>query len=307
MKLVLTLLIRNEEDILRENILYHLEQGVDFIIAMDNRSTDASRDILNSFEQQGVLKVLTQDEDTYDQSRWVTQMARLATTEYAADWVINSDADEFWWPAACVDPIRSLQKPRLSPRWLKELVMGYRLPNNQLKRVLSNVPPNYSALRCRRVNFLPVSMEQQCFYKNMIYRELYSKNTSGNPLPPKCCHRASESVTVAFGNHSVSGLDGDTYRSYPDILIYHFPLRSYQQFENKIRLGTEALQNNDALDDSVVNTWRTLYTTYQQGNLRDVYTSHMLTEEQCTEQCASGELFRDQQLARFLQKYCIPA
>jgi len=34
MKIILTLLARDEADIIRENILFHLNQGVDFIVAI---------------------------------------------------------------------------------------------------------------------------------------------------------------------------------------------------------------------------------------------------------------------------------
>ena len=45
-KLVMTLLTKNDVDIVRYNIDYHLAHGVDFIIATDTGSTDGTRDIL---------------------------------------------------------------------------------------------------------------------------------------------------------------------------------------------------------------------------------------------------------------------
>ena len=45
-KLVMTLLVKNEDDIIEENIKFHLASGVDFIIATNNNSTDHTRDIL---------------------------------------------------------------------------------------------------------------------------------------------------------------------------------------------------------------------------------------------------------------------
>ena len=72
--------------------------GVDHVIATDHRSDDGTTDILESYERDGTLTLLREDGETLEQAAWVTRMARLAATEHGADWVINCDADEFWWP-----------------------------------------------------------------------------------------------------------------------------------------------------------------------------------------------------------------
>ena len=98
MKLVMTLLVRDEADIVDAQIAFHLAAGVDFVIATDNRSEDGTTDVLERYERDGRLRLLREEGDDLRQSEWVTRMARLAATEHGADWVLNADADEFWWP-----------------------------------------------------------------------------------------------------------------------------------------------------------------------------------------------------------------
>ena len=106
MKLVMTLLVRDEEDIVRENLDFHLAQGVDQVIVTDNGSEDATAEILREYESQGVLRLLFEASDDYSQGRWVTRMAGWRPPS-GADWVINNDADEFWWPRAGIPEDRS--------------------------------------------------------------------------------------------------------------------------------------------------------------------------------------------------------
>ena len=161
MKLVMTLLVRDEEDVLAANIDYHRAMGVDFFICTDNKSEDSTPDIIKSYVDAGIAHYIYEGDDNYDQTRWVTRMARLAATDFAADWVINNDADEFWWPR-----------------------------EGDLKSTFASVPANYTTLVAERHDFVPVTDEQDDFLTDMIYRKIVSLNTKGKPLPPKVAHRA---------------------------------------------------------------------------------------------------------------------
>src|ERR1039458_1887987 len=71
MKLVMTLLVRNEADIIEANLEYHLAQGVDFVIVTDHGSEDGTSEILREYERMGVAKVIRDEEEGHHQSNRV--------------------------------------------------------------------------------------------------------------------------------------------------------------------------------------------------------------------------------------------
>lgn len=280
MKVVLTLLCRNESDIISSTIDFHLARGVDFIIVTDNSSVDSTPLILERYKSDQRVLVLHESSHTHDQGVWVTRMARLAASKFSADWLIHSDADEFWWSS-----------------------------DSSIKQCLSSVPPHVFAFEVERFNFLPPiwSYESSAtpFYNAQTLRERASKNSLGLPLPPKICHRAHPSITVNDGNHSVTLFDAPIISkkySY-GLEILHFPVRSYNQLVNKIKLGAEALMRNPTLPTHVGITWRSLYSRYKSvGHLYDYYFSLQPNPKSMAELLASGEIINDTRLSDFLSQ-----
>lgn len=275
MRLIMTLLCRNEADIVRANIEYHLAQGADFVIATDNGSTDGTVDILEEYRRAGVLRLIHEPEDDYSQARWVTRMARQAQAEHGADWVINNDADEFWWPA-----------------------------EGDLKTGLGALEPGAGLVVAERSNFVPRPPSPTSvapFYERMIVRERASLNAVRAPLPPKVCHRAEPDVDVEQGNHGVSSARLGPASVRQPMLIFHFPLRSFPQFELKIQRGDAALERNTSLPRGFNITWRVLCEELRAGRLRDYYEKQVLADDVVEESIRSGELIRDTRLRDFLQ------
>jgi hypothetical protein len=279
MRLVLTLLCRDEEDVIEEMITFHLSRGVDLVIATDNHSTDSTRSILAKHASSGSLVLLDEPSHTHDQAPWVTRMARMAAEQYAADWVINADADEFWWPQS-----------------------------GNLKSHFSNLSDDVEALSLDRFNFLPPSHttdSQRPFYESMTMREKQSLNSLGSPLPPKVCHRGLSQISVDDGNHAVRHAGSViSAQAFHDIEILHFPVRSYQQFERKIRQGAEALLRNQRIaNTSIGSTWRQLYKDHLlNGTLDSYYLSLRPTDPALDALLQNGDLISDLRLQKALHR-----
>jgi hypothetical protein len=274
MKLVMTLLVRDEQDIIRENIEFHLAQGVDFFIVTDNRSVDATTGILKEYESRGLLHYIYEGNDDYNQHAWVTRMARMAYSEYGADWVINNDADEFWWPL-----------------------------QGNLKETFKNLPDDVNIIRADRHNFVVVEDSDEPFWSRMVYREKESLSSLGQVLPPKVAHRGAATVKVSQGNHFVEGM-GTLHVVEELIEILHFPIRGYEQIENKISLGGAAYARNRELPESAGRTWRKLYEDYQtQGSLKLYFDDQYHDVRRLEERINAGEIFKDTKLQNYFNTW----
>lgn len=272
--LVMTLLVRDEEDIIAANIEYHRAQGVDFFIVMDNLSIDRTASILQSYQESGLVHYIRQEDDDYDQGRWVTMMARMAFVRYGARWVINNDADEFWWP----------------------------LEKDSLQEVLLGLPEQCNVVKAYRHNFVPLADATGAFFEHMIYREKDSRNPLGEPLPPKVCHRGRADVIVKQGNHAVGGFDtiGVTGGV---IEIFHFPFRNLRQYEHKIIQGGQAYRRNKELQPEVGETWRRQYEHYRShGHLPEQSMAEIRNSGQIADGLRRGRFVEDRRLIDYMTR-----
>jgi Glycosyl transferase family 2 len=295
MKLVMTLKVRDEEDVIDDNLRFHHALGVDFFIVTDNGSVDSTPEILARYAEAGLAHVIR--DETSDlrahEVRWTTEMAQLAATEFGADWVFHGDADEFWWPA-----------------W------------GTMKEALTPIADRYGSVVCPRTEFLGRPDGPGSFAERLVVREALSS------LQSKVLHRGDPNAVVLSNTHEVAatgeedlwlalrppgravvralrdngGLDASAEDvrlvwapAWP-IRILHFPVRSFEQFKRRAEISLSAGGWGDH------GRFGRLREMLDGGRLEELYAELVCGDAAVEEGIAAGRLVRDERLARLLPR-----
>ena len=266
MRLVMTLLARDEADIVDAQVAFHLHAGVDFVVATDNCSDDGTTEILERYERAGVLRLIREPGEDMRQDAWVTRMARLAAVEHGADWVLNTDADEFWWPRG-----------------------------GSLKEVLSLVPERFGVVRGCWRHFLPRPDDHGFFAERMTARLAAPRHPGDKETVyhahQKVAHRATPDVVVELGNHNAQGSGLEPLRSWHPIEVLHFSFRSLEQAERKCRGGWLRHSYDELTLHQVL-----LFEAYRSGSLAEHYATLAVSDEDLERGIAGGTIAVDTRL-----------
>jgi hypothetical protein len=269
MKLVMTLLARDEADVVDSWLDFHLNAGADFVVATDNRSEDGTTDVLERYAQEGHVHLIRESGEDLRQNEWVTRMARLAATDFAADWVINSDADEFWWPRGA-----------------------------SLRDVLAAISPRYGTVGAFLRVFVPRPDGPSPFVERMTVRfsALAPINDPASLYKPirKVVHRAHPQIEVTRGNHALVNSPFAPLRGWFPVEVFHFPLRSLEQTEHKAELQGTAFETYITRPPTAYHA--RMFEALKSGALAEYYESLVVGDAEVEQGVAEGRLVIDTRL-----------
>ena len=286
----MTLLVRDEQDIIRDNIEFHLAHGVDHIIATDNASQDGTREILDEYHRLGVLDVIDEPGRNYAQWKWVTRMAFSAREDYCADWIINNDADEFWMPKhGCLKEEISLQRNDI-------------LSCNRLNMVFAHdddsIAPWHQRIICRVAEQIPKPLLANPLKDELPAPYFYLQ------LPGKVILKSKGLLKVHQGNH---GADYDRPTSTQDssTIIYHFPIRSKEQLLLKSKQGGEAYANNTEFSINTGWHWRRWHGMLNETKVNTLLADALPNQVQLKSDIASRTLVEDATIKDYFREQIV--
>lgn len=215
-------MVKDEADILPTMVRHLLAEGVDYLIVLDNGSTDGTIEHLEDFIANGApLTLLHDPEPGYYQSRRMTLLAHMAA-EMGADWIVPFDADELWFS-----------------------------PHGRLCDVLATAPEPVQWVE----GYYHVPDPDDDASEPDPVRRMQHRRQGRDCPQSKVCFRYDPGVTIHPGNHDVIH-HGE--RGIGRVAFREFQYRSFEHFCRKLRNGKAAYDAAPELSADLGIHWRRL-------------------------------------------------
>lgn len=271
-RLIMTLLVKNEEALLEDNLIFHKSMGVDAFIITDNNSTDTTPQIIKKYKALGwIIEVINETATDYKQKKWVDRMIFLAINKHHADWIINADADELWHS-----------------------------PSGNLKNEINNTRSNVLVceMKCMYPDEnLPFYLWNRAVNPIVDYEKYdlspYSLFCKQNK---KVAHRAKGYIQISMGNHNVKMIPKISKKS--DITVYHYNIRGRQPFICKMINGGQQLERSKQRHGG--RHWRYFYQLYNENKLNDEY-DRVIGINQYDNLCKDGYIYYDTTISDYFK------
>jgi hypothetical protein len=281
----MTLKVRDEADIIEDNLRYHRAQGIDFFVIADTGSTDGTVELLEPYQHAGIVRLERIGSGIHDMKEGGEQEITRMAGEMGADWVIHNDADEFWWPLT-----------------------------GDLKEAMAAIPEGYGLVVAPRAEFV-VRPDDGPFAERLTIRETRFMR------PPKSAHRAHPRVAMR-GPHPVEiwvdrsgspytglvgkpvlrteaehseeeGLELLIAPTFP-VRVLHFPFRSFAQYKRRVEIA----RANGQLDRNAEG--RQVRDAYEAGRLEEIYRRLALDDQAIAAGIDQGWLVEDTDFRDYL-------
>ncbi len=261
MKIGLTLLVKDEIDILQYHLNFHVPK-FDIVCVTDNGSTDGTRELLRKWESDTFI-VIDEPNQNYQQSQWVTRMVNHLKS-MGCDWVVNSDADEFW--------------------------------RGDLRKVITAT--DKEGFNCLMVD--SYSFVTSCFddysITNPVERILWRSDKYDKW--PKAANTTKGFVKVADGNDAVFFNTRTISLNSKQCVIYHYTSRGFDHFQKKYIDGGKVIEANHRDGGTIRSMWSKPYALYKEKGM-EAFKENWIKERLYTEEMLKyNKLVRDDSLAK---------
>ncbi len=205
-------MVKNEEDIIFENLIWHFSIGFRKFVIINNLSTDKTLDKIHYFAKlthnHAKVFIIEDPIEEYIQSRITTGAYDMTRSIWPnVKWVFPADADEFW------------------------------VTKQPLKQALNKLPTHVDAINVLPSRYLASADYYDFNGSTKFYDKLHYRHSI--VVHGKVAVKAQHQIKIVQGNHYIEGKDSPQdiqyiYGNDIGLTMHEFQIRSPEQLDRKL-------------------------------------------------------------------------